>query len=827
MVLNLVDVFPTWRDGDGNPFAGRISCYDGVQTTQFKSIYTDYSKTTLSSNPVTLGTDGKTPTQIFLGYGTYFIKVEKYLGSDYQEMNQYWNDSSYWEVQETFTIDGGTAPQVLSDVRITVDTISDLRTVDVTKYSTVAVLGYYAKGDTDVRTYVWVSGITNPDDYGKYIQSSVSSDGRWVLCCSENLDATWYGVFPSVSGNDLTSRMTALASYSANCYQIILKKGVYYLNSCAITFPCKVMFEGKFSSLTNQTPVVTINELITNQDSVFEDANATIFVRKGTIKTSWFSSDNWQYINDGNTVVINSSKTFNYKRTYSQVTFIIENSLLYSFSGTVTFDYCIFYGIQIFSDPSLINDSGALFVFSNCSIRTSQLGSGINLKVISDSPTSTFIIDCDVANNSSITNEITNCTYEKGSITSSVVVKIDILPKDGCLHGPIIVSSVSEARFYDSVNSALLTLQKVVLNGAYALTDYEYAGTVEVQGGSLTGGTLSATTIIADGTTFIGKGSTITLTNCNFTLSGVYPSDAVTPPSITATDSFISFSSGNLNALTAYRCEFVGSVTAIRCINPVVTDCVFNLSLFAYNSSVTMKASIVDCVFNDPAVIKLTISGSTDVVCNSVIISGNKFVSSSGGDQLLAIQGTGDSGFASSGHSYSIISNSGSGRYLVQNTKGSAVIELATLVVATDAAIPATSSTPTAIVRGPEHWHNDTVDTYFYAGGLSGIDFHNYVPFIGEIPTLLLKQTYQPTRDVALATTPYVPAPTGYSGKAELIPEGIYKDLINFGTIMLSWNSAYSTYTASYGTDSSESASGWKEILGYSTIKTQLEWEIV
>lgn len=606
MVLNLIDVFPVWRDKDGNPFAGRISCYDGVQTTQFKAVYTDYAKTTLSSNPVTVGTDGKTPTQIFLDYGTYFVKVEKYLGSDYQEMNQYWDDTSYWEVQETFTIDGGAAPQVFSDIRITVDTISDLRTVDVTKYSTVAVLGYYAKGDTDVRTYVWVSGITNPDDYGKYIQSSVSSDGRWVLCCSENLDATWYGVFPSVTGNDLTSRMTALASYSANCYQIILKKGTYFLNSCAITFPCKVMFEGKFSSLANQSPVITINELITNQDSVFEDAGATIIVRKGTVKTSWFNSDNWQYVNDGNTIIINSAKTFNYKRTYSQVTFIIKNSLLYSFSGTVTFDYCIFYGIQLFSDPSLINDSGALFVFSNCSVRTSQLGSGINLKVISDSPTSTFVIDSDVANNSSITSEITNCTYEKGNITSSVVIKIDILPKDGCLYGPIIVSSISEARFYDSVNSALLTLQKVLLNGSYALTDYEYAGTVEVQGGSLTGGTLSATTLIATDCTFTGKGSTITLTKCNFTLTGVYPSTATAVSSLMATDSSITFTYGDLNTLSAYRCELLGisaTITGDATVNKCDVHCtvtcsgVFNVDDCLITAYIVAKAGITKNIY--------------------------------------------------------------------------------------------------------------------------------------------------------------------------------------------------------------------------------------
>ena len=829
MVLNLIDVFPTWRDSEGNPFAGRISCFDGTQTTQFKSIYTDYAKTTLSANPVTLGLNGKTPTQIFLDYGTYFIKVEKFLGDDYSTMEQYWNDSSYWETINQFTIDGGTAPQVFSDVRVTVDTIADLRLVDVNTYSTVAVLGYYAKGDTDVRTYVWVDGITNPDDYGKYIESSVSSLGRWVLCCSENIDGTWFGVFPSVIGNELTSRMTSLANYGSNCYQISLKKGVYYLNSSAIIFPCRVLFEGKFSSLANQTPVVTINELITSQTSYFEDADATIIVRKGTIKTSWFKSDNWQYINDGNTVVVNSSKSFNYKRTYSQVTFIIENSLLYSFTGTITFDYCIFYGVQIFSDPSLLNDSGAIFVFSNLSIRTSQLGDGVNLKVISDSPSATFLIDCAVNNYSSITNEINNCVYEKGNITSSVVIKIDILPKDGCLYGPIIVSTVSEARFYYEVDYAFQTLQKVILNGSYAfhsIEGYSYAGAVEVQGGELTNGTLSATTLNVNGTKVTCKSDTLVATNsAQITFAGGLSSSV--PPTLTLDSSYISFTNLNTYAINAYKSVITGSGN-VKVVIPVIDNCTINCPIVIYSSSSVLKGSVTNCVFNDPAFLKVSTSSDSNVIANGLSIVGNGFVSTDSTPSLLAIQGTDDSGFANSGHTYSIGNNYGSGRYVVQSLKGKATVTLNTLVVADASSIPATSSTPTAIVQGPNHYSSDAGNFYFYSGGISGIDYHSLIPFIGAtIPSLRIVQGCDKTMNYASTNHPYVPSTTGYSAGASLVTEGIYTNLANKGTIMDGYNDSYSTYSPSYGISSSSSDGSWNSILNYSTIKVQIEWEVI
>ena len=69
-----------------------------------------------------------------------------------------------------------------------------------TEHSVVDVVGYYSKDDKIApRTYVWVEGNEDAEDFGSTIMSSLSdfsAAGRWKLCETPVLCSTTFGVFP-------------------------------------------------------------------------------------------------------------------------------------------------------------------------------------------------------------------------------------------------------------------------------------------------------------------------------------------------------------------------------------------------------------------------------------------------------------------------------------------------------------------------------------------------------------------------------------------------------------------------------------------------------
>ena len=84
-VYPFTDNYPVLRDNDGNLLVGRVKFY-AVDSTEYKTIYSDPAHTTAISNPQYVTLNGRTDTQVFLYGGLYKIVIEKYLGDTGSDM---------------------------------------------------------------------------------------------------------------------------------------------------------------------------------------------------------------------------------------------------------------------------------------------------------------------------------------------------------------------------------------------------------------------------------------------------------------------------------------------------------------------------------------------------------------------------------------------------------------------------------------------------------------------------------------------------------------------------------------------------------------------
>ena len=202
--ISFTDQWQTLLDENGKPLIGRVKFFN-ADSTQYKSIYYDMQGETQGENPQYTLQDGRLEHQVFLGAGVYTCRVEKFLGTDVSSMRDHANDNTYWQNYKSFKVYGG-AEEVegVGDIASGFcDTIAALRLVNPSEHGIVSVVGYYSKDDgIEPRTYVWVEGNNDAEDYGSTIVSSVSdytSVGRWKLCETPVLCATTFGVFPNRS----------------------------------------------------------------------------------------------------------------------------------------------------------------------------------------------------------------------------------------------------------------------------------------------------------------------------------------------------------------------------------------------------------------------------------------------------------------------------------------------------------------------------------------------------------------------------------------------------------------------------------------------------
>ena len=249
MYTSFTDQWQTLLDENGKPLIGRVKFFN-ADSRQYKSIFYDMQGETQGENPQYTLQDGRLEHQVFIGAGVYTCKVEKFVGTDVSSMRDHANDDTYWHPYKEFKIYGG-AEEVEGGSDLAAgfcDTIAALRLVNPSEHGVVSVIGYYSKEDgIEPRTYIWVEGNNDAEDYGSTIISSVTgytSAGRWKLCESPIVCATTFGVFPDIAStttaSDLSDKATALASYANNSplvQSIFFKSGHYvFASGTRLTF---------------------------------------------------------------------------------------------------------------------------------------------------------------------------------------------------------------------------------------------------------------------------------------------------------------------------------------------------------------------------------------------------------------------------------------------------------------------------------------------------------------------------------------------------------------------------------------------------------------
>jgi len=307
MFSTLHDALPTFLDANGKPVIGKLTFYEADGTT-YKPIYSDQNYTTELSNPLLTNYSGQPNVQPFLKNGIYRIRIDKFIGDNLADMNDYLYEEenpnhlgtvSHWEFVKEFVIDSGIVDESGAAALdfYTVQTIDELRQLNYLDHPYATVVDYDAtvKGIAP-RSYIWQPSSSRPEDYGATIISSLSNSGRWELLESSTIDSTTFGISPYVDQGTLQSRLNGLSAYSMAGYHkaqvIYLQGGTYRLQdganlSLGIPVVChsylkfltpnghgRVSFQGGLDYLA-------LNNL--------NDENTTLIFNQEKVHAAWFA----------------------------------------------------------------------------------------------------------------------------------------------------------------------------------------------------------------------------------------------------------------------------------------------------------------------------------------------------------------------------------------------------------------------------------------------------------------------------------------------------------------------------------------------------------
>ena len=324
------------------------------------------------------------------------------MGTDVSSMRDHANDDTYWHPYKEFKIYGG-AEEVEGGSDLAAgfcDTIAALRLVDPTEHGIVSVVGYYSKEDgIEPRTYVWVEGNEDAEDFGSTIVSSVSgftSAGTWKLCETPIVCATTFGVFPNrastITPSDLSMKAIALAAYASRSpivSMIHFNRGNYeFAEGTRLSFTKKVIAGDanisnrylKFGMFVEdgQTPQGTIEiafigglelEQKSNLCTNDYDDYVTFSFGAGVVRTSWFQRIEKHIVAsrpyEGLTIILDKSSAqtfYNNGQTFKNWHFKGCDKAYYQvIDGQALFQSCSFEGKCFQVNKARFLDCGTLY----------------------------------------------------------------------------------------------------------------------------------------------------------------------------------------------------------------------------------------------------------------------------------------------------------------------------------------------------------------------------------------------------------------------------------------------------------------------------------
>ena len=185
---------------DGMPLVGRVTFYvhdSDVKATVYSMQGDEFVE---SQNPQLLNNAGRLDDTVFFDAAIIDVSIQQYIG----ETGHMTPDSPDEDFApfDNFEI-GFQIPAVESVTNV--ETIADLEDAN-TDAGVVLVTGYYEKGDSPARFYIWDEDANNTPDGGYVIASNNSDSGRWILLWDcDSIPSTLYGVFPGVNETNISS----------------------------------------------------------------------------------------------------------------------------------------------------------------------------------------------------------------------------------------------------------------------------------------------------------------------------------------------------------------------------------------------------------------------------------------------------------------------------------------------------------------------------------------------------------------------------------------------------------------------------------------------
>ena len=658
--ISFTDQWQTLLDENGKPLIGRVKFFN-ANSTQYKSIYYDMQGKTQGENPQYTLQDGRLEHQVFIGSGVYTCRVEKFLGTDVSSMRDHANDYTYWQNYKSFKIYGG-AEEVEGGSDLAAgfcDTIAALRLVDPSEHGVVSVIGYYSKEDgIEPRTYVWVEGNNDAEDYGSTIVSSVTgytSAGRWKLCESPIVCATTFGVFPNrastITPSDLSTKAIALAAYAGRSpivSMIHFNRGSYeFAEGTRLNFTKKVIAGDanvsnrylKFGMFVEdgQTPLGTIEiafigGLELNQKSNLctndYDDYVTFSFGAGVVRTSWLQTIEKHIVAsrpyEGLTIILDKSSAqtfYNNGQTIKNWHFKGCDKALYQVvDGQALFQSCSFEGKCFQVNNARFFDCGTLYQESICANDTKITGDviwGSSGHIKSEG--TTFVcsdIRMTKAYTGSVDNSCIKAIGEDAKITSTFPLTFKFIDRDWLLQGKIgfensdIVYAHQYPTFSDCVDYAV-THSKVVdlekLSRSYTIdtTDVSAARLFAFKNGTLTL-TKTGSGNIKD---YVSVEHTTLIVDSSFSQIGLYAEGS----DISGVES--SFYSSSID-LDLNDCNITaGSSGAyVKSCNAVDTKFIGNFS-FVNDNDAEFKQNIDNCYFNNKITF-FVVDSSVKVKCS-------------------------------------------------------------------------------------------------------------------------------------------------------------------------------------------------------------------
>lgn len=541
--VSFTDQWPTFLDDNGKPLIGRVKFFN-ADSTQYKSIFYDMQGEVQGENPQYTLQDGRLEHQIFLGAGVYTCRVEKFIGEDASSMRDHANDDTYWPKYKTFKVYGG-SEEIEGGGNLAegfCDTIAALRLVDPSEHGIVSVVGYYSKEDgIDPRTYVWVDGNSDSEDFGSTIVSSVSgytNSGRWKLCESPIVCATTFGVFPNrnstITPSDLSTKATALSAYATSSpivSMIHFNRGSYeFAEGTRLSFTKKVIAGDanvsnrylKFGMFVEngQTPVGTIEiafigGLELEQKSYIctndYDDYVTFSFGAGVVRTSWLQTIEKHIVAslpyEGLTIILDKSSAqtfYNNGQTIKNWHFKGCNKALYQVIGSnALFQSCSFEGKCFQVNNARFYDCGTLYQECICANDTKITDDVIwasTGKIKSEG--TTFVcneIRMTKAYTGAVDNSCIKAIGEDAKIISTFTLTFKYLDRDWQLHGKIgfensdIVYAHQYPTFSNCVDYALANSKVVDLEQLSRSYTIDTTGASATREFSFKNGTLSLT----------------------------------------------------------------------------------------------------------------------------------------------------------------------------------------------------------------------------------------------------------------------------------------------------------------------------------------------